>query len=310
MPKQSVNPFFCFEILQGGFLFHRHLFNDDIEQQLIYAGAGGSNIYYLVRTPKVRFAHQECHIVDQTLHASLLVGNELSIPVTLPLKELFPFSQHPEIEQHRFTVCVTPNQTDTLILRISPIANLETHIALDVSTILKSIDVDIGVKPEILYIGQSVDLVKRWQNHKQVNRAISLIDDNCELRLYFLQFSFFGEFKDFGDDNFNNLLDVSCRDSEEYRDRVSIVEQTLIQFYRPELNSQHVSGSVDTAPFNRAATKIGLESIGLSIGMHGHAFHFWSPRQVLDAEVATITRIDGQPRFLAGLSVVDDFLNR
>ncbi|HUS38977.1 MAG TPA: hypothetical protein VMX74_05980 [Pirellulales bacterium] len=308
MSSKNSSQWFCFEILKGAYVFHRHLFLDDIDAHLHYAGYPGSNIYYLVRAPKVRFVHDECIVDDQTLHCCISVGAGRKIETSIKLQNMFPFSQNPEIENYRFDVCVSPDQSDTTVLDFSPRSNPSARLPVDISAILGSLDLDLGARPEVLYVGQSTEILNRWQSHKQVNRALSMLSDSEELRLYFLHFQFFAELKQYdevngfdNDENFKCLLNSENRESEEFRDRISILEQTLIHFYRPTLNTQHVTSNLNTAPFNRTADKIGSLTIGMSIGMHGHAFDFWSPSQVLETEVATLSSDGGNVTFTPGL---------
>lgn len=230
MSSTNSNPLFCFEILKGAYVFHRHLFHDDIDAYLQFAGHAGSNIYYLVRAPKLRFVHDECAVDDQTLHCTFSAGQRREVKATIQLRDLFQFSHNLDIETYRFDVCVAPGQSDVPVLEFSPRTNLDQRLPIDISAILGSIDLDIGSRPEILYVGQSTDILNRWQTHKQINRALSMLSDDDELRLYFLHFQFVAEAGRFDDDNYLCLLDTEHRDSEEFCDRVSILEQTLILY--------------------------------------------------------------------------------
>lgn len=308
MDRPYEIPFFAVEIHSGGYIPHRFLFMDDVSEILDEANFAGSHIYYLARVPKVRFVAASCAIRKQTFHLHLRVMPERDVATTIPLALIPPFSSFPESELDDLDFVVDTQESTDEMLTISS-STADGGFCIPVATVLSASDVDVGFRPEVIYVGQSFDMIERWQNHKQVNKAVSILSDHEALRLYFIHFQFFGSFQSFGDSDYYAMLAMD-RDSAEFRDRISVLEQALIHFYRPILNSQHVDGTINTAPFVRLVERVGLKSVGLSIGMHGHAFDFWSPKQVLDTEVATLRPEQGKPVFTDGLQCVDDFLDQ
>ncbi len=151
-------------------------------------------------------------------------------------------------------------------------------------------------------------MLNRWQNHKRVNHALSVLDDQEELRLYYVHFKFFASFNKFGDSRYTSLLDMEDRSSKHFKDRISILEQSLIQFYRPSLNEQLVNGQTNTFAYKRVVSETGIKGIAMSVGMHGTNFQFWSPRQQLQLEAVTLVDQNGTPSFRPGL-MLEEYLN-
>ena len=310
MNDQKRSPLFCTEIHSGGFISHPYLFLDGLEQILNDGIFPGSHIYYLTFVPKIRFAAKKCTIIDSKIFISFSVLQK-TINTEISLTNIHPFKSHNFSCDALISLDLEVKQSSNSSKFLSINSKTAKDIVFDltVDTILASCDVNFDFKPEIVYVGQSFDLLNRWKNHQQINKANSIICDDYELRLYFIHFTFIGSFESVGDKNFKSLVVVKDRDSREFRDRISVVEQALIQYYRPILNSQHLDGNVNTAAFKRIIRNTGLKTMGLSLGMNEHAFQFFSPNQVLNEENVILKIKNGKATFVAGLCNVNEFLD-
>jgi hypothetical protein len=176
-------PFFAVEIHSGGFIPHRLLFHDHVEEMLEHANFHGSHIYYLVRVPKIRFNSAACELTNRSLTVDLNVMPAHRVTEEIDLSALSPFSHSPPeaIAALDFQIDRSCNNEDYLRI-VSHRADIQFD--LPVINVVAARDIDVGFRPEIIYVGQSYDMVERWQNHKQVNRALSILSDDEELRLY------------------------------------------------------------------------------------------------------------------------------
>lgn len=295
--------FFAVEIYSGGYIPHQWLFEDFAEQVLKEANFGGSNIYYLVKVPRVRYHSNARYNADlQEIHVDLLIGDTRLVPTALSISRIKLFDSIPFSALGKIGIHVDNKSTTNFSLGLAVTIEGETFFSdIPMTSYLAMSDFDLGFRQEILYIGQSFDMIKRWRNHKQVNRATSTMSDSEELRLYFFHFAYFAQYSGNQDARWKGLLDISDRESQEYRDRVSLIEQSLIQFYLPSLNSRHIRGTLDSKPYQRILDKTGTSKISLSLGMDGHAFQFFSCNQRIDSEVVTLVSNAGKPEFRRGL---------
>lgn len=297
-------PFFAVEVHSAGYIPHQLLFDVHIDESLKAGGFGGSHIYYLVRTPKLRFIPSSASISNLLdLTVDILVADTKSIKTRISLTSISPFSKISLKQLKKLEPTIDMQRTTPLELGVN--IDIDGEIiesSMPLIAYVASQDINFGFKPEILYIGQSFDMLNRWRNHKKVNQVTSILKDVEELRLYFIQFKFFATFNEFGDIRWNTLLDMSDRTTKSFRDRISVLEQSLIQFYRPILNEQLVGGHTGTAPYQRIIQTTGIKGVGMSLGMYGHAFQFWSPQQRLQLEVVTLIDNNGVPHFKDGLN--------
>jgi hypothetical protein len=288
---------------------HRWLFEDFVNDKLLEeANFFGSHIYYLVRVPKIRYIAESAKIIkNKVVSVKITIAGNRIIHVLFPLRKLpfFKKINRKDISRMLFEVepYINKNLSNQYELTVTFCMSKEEHITriLPIDSMIALQEIDVGFKPEIIYIGQSFDMLNRWKNHKQVNRAISTLKDDEELRLYFIHFRFIANCENHGDSRWNALLDISNCNSEVFKDRISIIEQALIQFYRPELNTKHVDGIADTASYQRISEATKIETIGLFLGMHGAAFQFYSQRQRLASEEITLINRNGAIEFIDGV---------
>jgi hypothetical protein len=158
-------------------------------------------------------------------------------------------------------------------------------------------DFDLGFKPEVLYIGQTTDLLSRWQSHKKINKATALLFDDEELRIYFLHFRFVATARPSQPEQVAALVDNSNRSSRQFRNRISVIEQSLIKFYLPFLNEVHKNDSADTEALRWLSSEIGTPRVLFDVGMRQNAYRFSSPDQVLPDELFTMTIKDSKVSF-------------
>ena len=305
---QRTPPFFGFEILKAGWLPHRWLFREETENALEGGVYPGAHIYYLTRTKKLRFIPESAEITQEGgLRVGIRTTSNHVIFASTPILSLPHFSNYGFTDVAEFSPRVDRAGSTGFDISVSAQIHDESLTApvLPIEYLIAAGHFDFGCPPEILYIGQSFDMLKRWRGHEHVNRALSMLGDDEELRLYYVHFNFLAEFASYGDARWNALLETSDRNTKSFRDRISVLEQALIQFYRPKLNSLLVNGGVDTAPYTRVIEATGIKGIGMGLGMDGPAFQFWSPDQCLKSEVVTLIDEQGLPTFHEGLIEIE-----
>lgn len=300
--KHHTPPFFAVEILKAGWIPHRWLFDDEVEAGLERGSFQGAPIYYLTRTKKLRFVPETAKITsDEKISVEIV---EASVPIaraSIPLRSL-PHLSSPlfdKLEDFSPKVDFGASTNVDIFVNIQFGNEVLSQPVLPIELFM--LNNDLLSPPEILYIGQSSSMLKRWRNHEQINRALGMLHDDEELRLYYLHFAFWAGFDSHGDARWKTLLDTSDKKGTAFRDRISVLEQALIHFYLPILNSRHVKGVVDTVAYRRIIEATGIRGVGLSLGMHGPAFQFWSPNQRLKSEVITLIDDHGVPTFHEGL---------
>ena len=300
--KHHTPPFFAVEILKAGWLPHRWLFDEQIEAGLERGSFQGAPIYYLTRTKKIRFVRETAEVTsDEKISVEIV---EASIPIaraSIPLRSLPTFSSplFSKLEDFNPKVDFAASTNVDIFVSIQVGNEVLSEPVLPIECFM--LNNYFISRPEILYIGQSFSMLKRWRNHEQVNRALGMLHDDEELRLYYLHFAFWAGYDSFGDARWKTLLDTSDKKGAAFRDRISVLEQALIHFYLPILNSRHVKGAVDTVAYQRIIEATGIKGVGLFLGMHGPAFQFWSPNQRLKSEVITLIDDHGVPTFREGL---------
>ncbi len=101
MNNSHQSPFFSVEVHSAGFIPHRFLFLDDVEEVLDRANYRGSHIYYLARVPKIRFDTAQCELTGWSLSAQLLVMPDHIVSMEVELRRIYPFSllSEPELSQ-------------------------------------------------------------------------------------------------------------------------------------------------------------------------------------------------------------------
>ena len=177
--------FFC-EVYSASYLPHRMLFSDVAEDTLERAGFAGSNIYYLTRTKRIRFCPIAPTISSNGL-LSVSIASSGSTPkeIQLPLDKVYPFNSHglsaTEIVE-AFNPQFSLGDDSTAILASISSGDQSCELVIAIENIIAATNIDFGTPPEILYIGQTSDMLRRWRTHKQINHATSLLAARGESR--------------------------------------------------------------------------------------------------------------------------------
>ncbi len=96
-------PYFAVEIDTAGYIPHCLLFEEKIKESLDDAGFGGSHIYYLTRTPKLRFIPSTASLTkDYVLNVDIEIGGNRTQSTSLPIASLPPFSFMSPDKLHSF----------------------------------------------------------------------------------------------------------------------------------------------------------------------------------------------------------------
>ena len=184
----NIHPYFGVEVHSGGYIPHRWLFEDRVKEILDRANFAGSHIYYLARIKKLRFIPESALITSNQLSVDVLVGLSHRTSVSIKLASLPPFSLSGFEDFSPLSPSINLTATTSLVISIT--INLGSEICsipIPIENLIAGDNLDFSNPPEILYIGQSFDMLERWQNHKQVNRALALLSDDEDLCLYFIR---------------------------------------------------------------------------------------------------------------------------
>lgn len=126
------------------------------------------------------------------------------------------------------------------------------NMPLSIHSILSLFNIEIGDFPQILYVGKSESLSDRVYRHERIQEALSTIDDDSDLYLYAFQFdasklSITGSSGLISSVSKQQVTDIAPAD------QLSIVEMSLINYFKPQLNTHYKNADIRANPtFERA----------------------------------------------------------
>lgn len=98
---------------------------------------------------------------------------------------------------------------------------------------------------ETIYIGKSIDITKRTSTHDKFSKFYSQLKDDEELLFYFMNFDDSNISID-NISNLNNFQFISRTEVDEVQkeDRISLIEASLINYFKPILNKQEKNNNL------------------------------------------------------------------
>ncbi|HJP95840.1 MAG TPA: hypothetical protein VJ843_00555 [Candidatus Saccharimonadales bacterium] len=171
------------------------------------------------------------------------VGNKSAIRVDLPIEALLPL-QGFRLRQLPLSPPILSNPridwTRTNGHKIEIVGKLwdesEVSLPITIESIIAGTDIDFGTYPEVVYIGQSFRILERLREHKKLNQAVAELADDEEIRVTFIHFKIgIAGVEPFGP-VWKDILEIDDKRSSEYQDKISLIEQILISFFRPKYN--------------------------------------------------------------------------
>lgn len=237
-----------------------------------------SKHYFLCKTKKLHFDISKAKIYNNTiLKTRFIVGGKKTKRYSINLKDL---GEILKIDKNK--------STDKCIALISE--KEERPFLIQPETFEKECDINLENSPEIMYIGKSLDFSKRLIGHEKVELARNRINDNEDLRFYFVNFKL-----GFQGINENNILLhlggiepdlIGITDKEKM---FELMERVMIHFFKPELNELHKTSDIKKDKrLNEILLSNGITGITCGYGMEGHAYQFWTKEQLLKSEVFSL----------------------
>jgi len=273
-----------------------------------------SNIYFFTVAKKIRFVKNSIKLINKrTIQCKLQIGNEKVIDfqdslfnVAHIIKEIFEteenykklwrdeddfwrceidYSQTTHDRAHMILKTVTEKEFDFWICP----ENIEDTKVFD------SISLD-ECKPKVVYVGQSFRMLDRITSHKTLHKAVSELQDDEDLKIFFLTFKYgYG-----GDRDFVNI-DSSVADiwlsehgkSEEFKSKINLVERFLIHYLQPKYNTQHIKTDVQNDELvKKLLIENKIDVLTINIGVHGRKFEFWTENQKLQTDFCSFNFLE------------------
>ena len=296
-----------YEIVEAKGFGHRRLFDQPVQN---YLGEPKElerhNIYVFSLSQKVRYNLDNCfHMHHDVVSVQLKAGDSLSGQFGFvlyhhwkPFSEYFPTERDFDSVFESLEMDYEHTTESMLAFKLKFLGRDAVDFRIPIDLFLTVIGIEFGGHPKVVYIGQTFRLDKRFNTHEQLNRAASRLQDNEELRINLLTFKFgFGGMPGTSEPHFDSMWDYVLHKqhhkSQEYRDKISLLERCLIYFYKPEYNTQHVETPIDKDPliYNLLRT-YDVRGVVLGTGMNGYQWQFWSPRQAVKTNDSGIISYD------------------
>ncbi len=272
LKDNTMSKFLTFEIKQTSPLPYILLFNDEaIDQITEREFYKDSLIYFICKVQKVRFDMDSLMVKDDIVKVNLKYQKNL-IPAEFSV-----------LKGKRNIVLPTSNSKKLEII----VEGLEkpTPMIVTPDLVLRQLNGNIGNRPEIIYIGYSLEPIKRLRSHEKIVRANAEIDDKEELRLYINSFKF--SLMERREPNQLICLDNigikrGAVSDERLKKYVKMVERIFIHYFQTEgLNDNHINMSIMQDPIlQELLTENGVTFFGGGLEMEdGDYFDFWSKNQ-------------------------------
>jgi hypothetical protein len=193
------------------------------------------------------------------------------------------------IKEFRF--CSETSRADALNFLYITADGFDFKIQLTPENFAIDLDLELENYPEVIYLGQSVNMLNRLQSHKTLHKAVSQLADDEEIMIYLLTFKYgvggISKLVNPNSETFNTWLRHD-KSSKNYLNRISLIERTLIYFFKPMFNIQHVRAKINQDVLvKQLLIKNKVDSVSIGVGMYGKPFQFWSRHQPTPYEVST-----------------------
>ncbi|MGQ7870708.1 hypothetical protein [Sunxiuqinia sp. sy24] len=288
-----MRKFVSFEIEGATPIDYRYLHDEDMDYALKENESfKNSNIYFFCKVKKRRFDLSRTNIINSNELRTAVVVNGKSFNIQVYIHELISLLQNlPDFIRHSFKIelnfATSTNTHLIFILRSEIIGDENIQVRLSILDLEHRFNLNLNNYPEVVYIGQSFRILDRVREHKTLSKAISRLNDDEEVILYFINFKY--GICDKGELNLNMcdlMLETENRISKEYRDKISLAERFLIYLFKPIYNDQHVNTELSKDSLvKKILISSNIAMIALCYEMHGYIYRFWSPNQRLEAEL-------------------------
>ena len=199
-----MNHFISYEIHTVETCPYRNLFNEIfIENLKDKESFQNSNIYFITKTKKLRFNLDKTVLKNKTNFTTELVmgDNEIKVTCSASLYDLVQiFPQFHKTKEDFESLFLGSNPLLKVDFRIEESKNdmIAVYLLIDgeedfpIMLLPENFEVvcniDFKNEPEILYIGQSFNMLDRIQSHKALHKAVSQIYDDEEVKVCFINY--------------------------------------------------------------------------------------------------------------------------
>lgn len=285
--------FIGFEIENAEKLPYRSLYDEDYIATLNFKEIfNHSYIYFFTKVKKVRFDLAHCKFKNMlSLQVGIKIGYGKTIKRTIPLYNLFPdfpmkrkdfnetFGWYKGLRTCELNTDKSTNKK--LVFDICSFGVKYSECAVVPEFFEMGKKEEAYCPPEIIYIGQSHAMLERMKKHKTLIKAHSLLNDEDEIRIYFLTFvTMYGSGgKNFSSDNklHNVMLKHADTHPDENKLKINLIERFLINYFKPIYNETHKSTSIGKDNLvKELLIKFNVEGVTMGFGMEESRLKFWS----------------------------------
>lgn len=245
-------------------LLHDDKAIEQVTQRFFYKD---SLIYFICKVKKVRFEIKSIVIIDDIVSLNLLFDGKTILTKFCMMKGR--------------KVKLLDSSTNKLLHMDIEGCESENPMKLTPDLVLRMSKIEVGNKPELLYIGYSFEPIRRLLSHEKIIKASAEIEDENELRLYVSSFKF--SYCYTKEKNLICVSDIGIKKDvttdEKLKEYVMLVERILIHYFQTEgLNDKHINMDIkEDRLFNRILKQNGIRFIGGGYEMEdGEYFDFLS----------------------------------
>lgn len=267
------------------------------------------NIYYLVRVPRARFIPVSFKISSNNrLNLSMQYKNE-RFNTSSRVDELIRYRFQNENLLNGITFKTEINHEKSNDKEVHLKINQENDKIRNIVIPIETLDDYLEIKPEVIYIGQSFDILGRLKKHEKIVEIQSKKKDDEDLRIYFPAFDF-----GYGGDGVPNfepmmhkiMVSDAVKDKDNQKVKIDLLERFLIYFYQPEFNTRHTKSSLKTDDVVQRNLRsedmkgFTLNFEGLNPGVKMNLYDFWTPNQFLKEKIVSYDFTSSIERFSKG----------
>lgn len=263
-----------FEISRSHSIPYVLLYNKEVVNNIKEKGFyPNSLIYFITKVKKTRFDYSSTNIQDGKLETNILYDN-VKIPATIDLGSRI------ELDYEKSNEKVLTFR-DTLTNRQSIL--LPTNV-------FRMNKINIGNKPEIIYVGYSFEPIERLEKHEKIVKAHTQLADNEEIRLYInkLKFYFFKQQQNKEIIIIDNIgIERGKVSDKQLKDFIKLSERMFINFFQTKgLNDQHINFDITK---DKLAQKIlhknKIKFVSCDYDMYGGEYYdFFSKNQKFNSK--------------------------
>ncbi len=317
-----MRDFIGFEIQTAELLPYRLMFDDSYmghfkEKETFKQ----SNIYFFTKVKKLRFDLKTCKLIGSIdVKIGVTIGDSKIISFKVPLMNFIPGIKEMGVTKKNFheifgwvnglrtcKINIDKSSNDKLYFDIFSFNVWICEFALIPEFFETNDKIEKYNSPEIVYIGQSHDMLSRMESHSTLHKANTMLKDDEEIRIYFLTFIYcYGTSNDkkFSTENklFNVMLKHSDTHPDEHKIKINLLERFLINYFKPIYNDHFKNISIDKNKLViDTLLQLNIEGVTVGYAMEGSSFKFWSTHAKSNLELVSFDFKKPEQGFTEGI---------